>query len=381
MALLDFLTKARQLPMMSARGAALGGGLGAVTGQAGESGALGGLSELLGAPRHYAIEPILEMLGLPKTGMDLARVISGLPSMDPGAIPQPPDRAYYNETSYGGGQAPGWLGGGQPDVATTHPGEMGPYPGEQPRGMGTPPGDPGMLARLLGLVYDAATDPLSYSGMIGGALAPGLMKTGRMLNWAEEAAPAAKALAAAEPSGLSVAKEAYEAGQLGGVVPGGAARTLTPRAGMSSTLAQALGTTERPNQLMDVLLQNQAGLTGDVARDISLGPTSQYSQDYLAHIPELADVLKNPQGMLYRRTSPAASQLIEGAGLGMKTPEGLQTVPGFGAKESLIGGRGGVMFPREPGLPNDIYASHALGQQMTPMELLEKLRQLAALQQ
>ena len=141
-------------------------------------------------------------------------------------------------------------------------------------------------------------------------------------------------------------------------------------------LGRAIGT-DPVNQISNVRQGAVQDLIQQLQKDIAAGPSSQYAEDYMAHVPSLTDVMKNPQGMLYRRASPEAADILEGAGLGMKTPAGLQTAPGFGAKESLIGGRGGVMFPRQPGLPTDIYSSHAMQQQMTPMEILQMLRQLA----
>jgi hypothetical protein len=369
------------------RGAA-GAGAGGLLGQG-----LNTLSQGLNFPRELLIRPLLERLGLPGTGADLARML------DPQGYSQPLPEAQQPPAAY-------------PEEARV----------AQPIDMPSQP-EPGILAKALGMGYDMLTDPLSYLGMVGGGNLPRILEainTGKLARAAEtmdvagaglgkmlpgslvpfvgageeaglRAAPSvAETAAAAERAGAPKAMEAiggvkgaYEAGQLGSepIRPG--ANRLGPYGPFSSgpdpnslavpTLSRAL---EPQGQIRDILNQVQQAMAEEARSDIAAGPISQYAQDYMAHIPELQDVMQNPTGRLYRRMNPEATNILEGAGLGRPETAGFQTVPGFRAPESLVGGRGGVMFPRQPGLPTDIYARHSM--ELSPMEVLEQLRQLAA---
>ena len=392
-------------------GTAILGGLGAGIGGAAQAGLIPGLSELFDWPRHNLVEPLLKTLGLPGTGGELARVLSGIPEttpMDYGPLDQPDslNKPYRDILAAAAGPYTGMAMSG---------------PSQRNMGALTPATreEPGFLAKSLGMLYDAATDPWTWGGMALGAGMPkigswlgrggaaglaeagenmlgGAAKTvgkgmGVMGSMPEQAAEQAlteagilrKAEQAKRLTGSEMAAREYAGGRLGGegIVPSRAVeeadvpgfiqarkefglkgppdplagtRTLTPQWTQRSKLADLLGLSpgEGPQA---------PGLQSLISETTPTAPAGPPPIPNLPQIGEknLFDVMESP-GKTISRARPGAANMLQQMMPEQVTGGGLQLPPGVSQRDLPTIARGGTQF--------------------SPMEVLQRLKEIAAQQ-
>jgi hypothetical protein len=285
---------------------------------------------------------------------------------------------------------------------------------------------------MLGLAYDAATDPLTYGGMIGGALGPGLIKTGKLLNWApkaaeaaEEAAPMLKAASLeAEAPGSIARNTAIEKlkgsmdPMLGAKTPVNAPVDLDELAGMAQPatpsrpegwLADQLGiparrpmgrtplpmtigqmplpTTTAPPEGVDELIQRllpgmakqapQAGGVSDAELQALIqqirGFTGNEGEDPLKFVKELSSLLESQaaqsQSSPWRIAAASMGEPPPGPVFSRSTPGAQQLMQKLG-----LGGMTPEGLQVNPGV-TDIPLRGRGGYMMPRMEILNRMRQ------